>query len=273
MDPYFDERMRVLSEYGLAEQAHIQTNGQFLTESKALKILGAPLAEIHFSFDGATKETYEKHRVRCDFDRVLSNLKRFVQLRDELKASTRVYLKYTRTNENAHEVAEAYAIMNAFMHPEKDIFLDVISHSWGQKSLDGGTLYNPAKKKPSAFKRSGCNLANSIMVISTDGRAPACCLDYNFFLTPKTGFGNVKEQGVTGVWRSDGFETFRDDLANADTRDVPDLCKNCVNLYEPPDEFTPPVLLNEEIMLWKSPYNYAYRFTRPATDKGAPCGS
>jgi hypothetical protein len=98
------------------------------------------------------------------------------------------------------------------------------------------------------------------MVISADGRVPACCLDYNYFVAPKTGYGSVSQQSLGEVWRTEEFRRLRFDLAHAETRNIPDLCRRCVNMYEVPDRFEPPVLADESIMLWRSPYNYGYRF-------------
>jgi MoaA/NifB/PqqE/SkfB family radical SAM enzyme len=262
MDPNFVERMAVLRLTGLAASAHIETNGHLLTEERSHAILRAPLAEIRFAFDGATKETYELHRVRCDYDRVLGNLRRFAMMRDEFDAPTRILLKFTRTQSNAHEVASCYALMNQFMSPAKDIFLDTITHSWAQKELEAGTLYNVAQVDARKFNAEGCSLTNSRMVILLDGRVPACSLDYNFFIATG-GFGNVADLTVAAVWRAIEFERHRDALRNASRGEIPAMCKRCINLYETPDVHPQPVMQDERILLWRSPYNYAYRFTGP----------
>jgi hypothetical protein len=259
MDPRFVERLEILAAAGLSERAHIQTNGQFLDEDKARAILRAPLAQVHFAFDGATKATYEKHRVRCDYDRVLANLRRFVSLRDDLGARTEVLIKYTRTDQNAHEVEACYALMDTFMNPALDKFIDTVTHSWGQQSLEDGTLYNVARSRPTIFRRGGCALANTTLVVLADGRVPACCLDYNFFLK-REGFGSADRDTMETIWRGDDFVQLRTDLAQAERRAIPDLCRRCINMYETPDEYPAPMIRDESNLLWRSPYNYAYRF-------------
>ncbi|TMJ05918.1 MAG: radical SAM protein [Alphaproteobacteria bacterium] len=259
MDPYFEGRMNALRSAGLAGFAHIETNGHLLTPQKAVVILQAPLGEVRYAFDGATKATYERHRARCDYDRVLANLRMLVALRDELAAPTKILLKYTRTDDNASEVEACYALMNAFMSAEKDTFIDTITHSWARSELEASTLYNVGKVSATKVRADGCSLANSRMVILADGRVPACSLDYNLTISDG-GFGNVAASSVLEVWRGAPFERFRDRLRGPCERS-PDNCRRCINLYEPPDSYAPAMMTDHSNMIWGGPYNYAYRFT------------
>lgn len=259
LDPRFAQRLEILARAGLSARAHIQTNGQFLDDERSRAILQAPLGQVHYAFDGATKETYEKHRVRCEYERVLENLRRFVAIRRELGARTEVLVKYTRTDQNAGEVAACYALLNAFMDPELDKFIDTITHSWGQESLEDGTLYNVAKAKPTLFRGGGCGLVNTTLVVLADGRVPACCLDYNFFVR-RDGLGSAQRNTLQEIWQGDAFAQLRRDLSQAAQHAIPDLCRRCINLYDAPAEYPPPMIADERNLLWRSPYNYAYRF-------------
>ena len=260
MDPFLTDRMDALRAAGLAGLSHIETNGHLLTARQARGILEAGLGEVRFAFDGATKKTYERHRVRCDYDRVLSNLRMLVALRDQLNAPTRILLKYTRTADNAHEVAQCYALMNRFMKPGTDIFIDTITHSWARSELEPVTLYNVGNAKPTSFQREGCSLANTRMVILADGRVPACSLDYNLTISGG-GFGNVVDTSLLEVWQSDAFRRFRECLRRPADGETPPNCIQCINLYEPPDYYSPPIIEDDGAMIWASPYNYAYQFT------------
>src|SRR5262245_61509978 len=82
MDPYFEQRLLRLSEAGLAAKVIILTNAEFLSEAKAEAIVRAGVGMINPAFDGASKEVYEAHRVRCHYETVLENLKRFVAVRN-----------------------------------------------------------------------------------------------------------------------------------------------------------------------------------------------
>ena len=87
-DPNFLERMTVVARHGLGSATKIQTNGQFLSERNAEAILAVGVSRVTIDFDGASKPIYEQHRVRCDYDRVFDNIKRFAARRRELGAKT-----------------------------------------------------------------------------------------------------------------------------------------------------------------------------------------
>lgn len=116
-DPKLAERLAALKKYGLADLTLLYTNGQFLNEKSAKAILDAGIRQIVVGFDGATKEVFEAHRVRCSYERVLSNIREFVRLRSESSHKTRIEIKYVRTTKNEHEVHASYELFNSFLDP------------------------------------------------------------------------------------------------------------------------------------------------------------
>jgi MoaA/NifB/PqqE/SkfB family radical SAM enzyme len=81
-DPKFLDRLASLAEFGLAPITTLLTNGQFLNDRNARGILESGIAQVMIGFDGASKQVYEAHRVRCSYDRVLGNIRKFVKLRE-----------------------------------------------------------------------------------------------------------------------------------------------------------------------------------------------
>ena len=74
LDRIFKERIEYCYKKGMSEKIIMQTNAEFLTEEYARILLDAGVGYIFPAFDGATKETYEKHRVNCHFENVLNNI-------------------------------------------------------------------------------------------------------------------------------------------------------------------------------------------------------
>ncbi len=87
---------------------------KFLTEEYARILLDAGVGYIFPAFDGATKETYEKHRVNCHFENVLNNIRRFAAMRDEGDYGTSIQVKFMRTKLNESELLQTYHIFNEF---------------------------------------------------------------------------------------------------------------------------------------------------------------
>lgn len=96
----------ILREFAAGEYkfaVRIGTNAQW-TDFDLLRPVN--LAEVQISSDGATKETYEKIRIGGNFEDLISNIKKFVELRRE-KPYMVIRLNYTVTSDNYMDIPEA----------------------------------------------------------------------------------------------------------------------------------------------------------------------
>ncbi len=256
-DPLFCERMTAIAKYGFGPRATLQTNGQLLDEKKARAILDAKINNVVFGFDGATKETYEKHRVRCDYDRVLANIKMFVQLRDEQQSATKIEIKFVRTRRNAHEVRDAYKMFNAFLSVKQDYLMDMLAIDWSnaEQTEQSDLYYTP--KIVGGTPVSGCELLEKQMIVLSDGKLAACCFDYNLDVS---GGGYPLEGGsLLAAWHNEKRHGLIKRLLSTETDKKPPKCRNCPAHYkfklrdaQPPA--IPEALMNEHDM------GFNYRF-------------
>src|SRR6202158_283361 len=71
-EPFMDRKIFDRIEYceGHGVSTLLSTNGTFLDEKMAARLLEAPLAHITLSFDGASKETFEYYRKGARFEKV-----------------------------------------------------------------------------------------------------------------------------------------------------------------------------------------------------------
>jgi len=76
---YFKEIPHILQQYQM--QMSLVTNGMLLTKDVSNLIMPV-LRDIKFSFDGATKQTFERIRPRSNFETILENIKQFLRLRN-----------------------------------------------------------------------------------------------------------------------------------------------------------------------------------------------
>jgi MoaA/NifB/PqqE/SkfB family radical SAM enzyme len=63
----------------------LNDNFTLLTERLARRIVELEVDQIFLSLDGATKQTYEPIRVGANFDKVISNTRRLIEIKHELK--------------------------------------------------------------------------------------------------------------------------------------------------------------------------------------------
>ncbi len=112
--PHFDYLLELVAQRGL--RLNLTTNGSFprrTVEDWAQRLV--PITtDVKFSWNGATKPTYEKVMIGLDFDRSLDNLRRFVAVRDALAGAggnyCRVTLQLTFMTHNMHELADIIAL-------------------------------------------------------------------------------------------------------------------------------------------------------------------
>src|SRR6516164_7106633 len=79
MDPKIYERIEFCHRHSVSTL--LSTNGTFLDERYAAKVLDSPLEQITLSFDGFKKETFEFYRKGAKFERVRDNFVNFARLK------------------------------------------------------------------------------------------------------------------------------------------------------------------------------------------------
>jgi sulfatase maturation enzyme AslB (radical SAM superfamily) len=224
LDPLFAQRLQLLFELSLTQYVDLQTNASPLDADTARAIVVAGVRRVTIGFDGATPETYKAHRRGCDYTQVLSNIRQLAAFRDESKSPLRIAIQYVRTHRNGTEVLAAYALFKEFLSPDLDCFQCTVSNNWARGSLvnEGVVLFGDSDTVPT----QACPNVFSQLMISADGRVPACCWDYNFeaFQGP---LGDVTVESLPGVWFGKKFETLRAVFESMDIAKMSALCKRC----------------------------------------------
>lgn len=232
LDIHFKERLEVLQKAGLSQNVNLQTNGEYLTPETSTAILKAGLSSITIGFDGASKEVYESHRVGCHYDIVLGNIVEFVRIRALLRKSTVLAIKFVRTKQNAHEVADAYKLFADILNPWIDIFYDTISENWGNAELESVVFASAQNNMSPRY----CGYPDNNLVILADGSVSAYCFDYNLSIAGGP-IGNVCRQTILEVWHGTSFENLRRILKRPGKEGKPGKCLECGMSYPRPANF------------------------------------
>ncbi len=102
-EPMLHSRFFDLVEYGAEHgaQLKIETNGQYLTKENCQRLKDAGVRSVQVSMDGASRETFNKMRVRGDFDEVVQGIRNIAE------AGVPLEINYSPTKFNTHEVGQA----------------------------------------------------------------------------------------------------------------------------------------------------------------------
>lgn len=207
LHPGLSEMVKYAKEKGILE-VQFNTNGLLLDEKKAKELIAAGLDRIIFSFDGATKKTYEKIRRGSNYERVINNIKNLVRLRNEMglkRPLTRVQMVKMPITEKE---VEDFIRMWLPVTNRVGINLEV--------SLSGG------EREEARNKHFPCPQIWQRLMICWDGEVRVCCGDWYGELP----IDNVKKTSVYNIWHSEELNRVRKLHSEGNFNKIP-LCARC----------------------------------------------
>ena len=214
LDKKLPARVALLKDGGVGGTS-ISTNVSLLTEERSRALLEAGLDVIILSIDSLEKEIFESIRVRLDFEEVLENALKFIELRDRIRPRTKIYMRMIRQEENLDEWPSYEAYWRPKLSDHDKLYYHNI-FNWGGQ-LDGfkpvAASYEPALP---------CVALWSLLVIFGDGRVPLCNVDYN----NKYPTGSVLEHSIEELWRSKIMDQRRQQHLSGD-KGLNPMCEHC----------------------------------------------
>jgi radical SAM protein with 4Fe4S-binding SPASM domain len=212
-NPKLIEMIQYAKEKGIVD-IHFHSHGGLLTEQKSLEILDSGLDKIFFSIDSPYKEKYNKVRVLSDFDDVMTNVKRFKELRDgrgQLNPLIRV------------SMIQLPGITNDELNDAKNLFLQYADCVGFQEYVDPHMEAGKGKTYPDGYESTFvCQQPFTRLSIIEDGRVSPCCLDYDQDLI----VGDLNNQTLKEIWESKYMEDFRNIQKDGKFYTIP-TCAGC----------------------------------------------
>lgn len=223
LDPQIMKRIRYAKDKGI-QGTRFFSNGSLLTEEKGRELLKSGLELMIISLDGATKETYESIRINLNYDVVVGNITRFLEMRKaEGLEFPKVELHMTVSQTNKEQADQ---FVKQFK-PLADVVTATVAHDWAGQTGENNPLYVMNNTIP----QTPCRRLWYDFNILWDGRVCLCCLDYD----GKVILGNVNDQSIAAIWNGPAYDTVRTAHVNGEQTTL-DLCNTC----------------NERISWWRS---------------------
>jgi MoaA/NifB/PqqE/SkfB family radical SAM enzyme len=223
LHPDFPAMVRYAKENGI--KTYVSTNGTVLNGDMTREILGVDLDWISFSFDGCTKETYERIRKGADFEKTISNIKDFLWWKQFFRAHTRVEIQILIMDEvGMNDYEENIASFKARF---KGLPLDLIQIR--QPSTWGRTFVNTKKFQPKKLSRtfSPCSYLWSSLHVLWDGRVVACTSD--FF--GDNVLGKFPEGTLKEIWNGIPMQLFRKSMREFNYYCHSSICYGCDSIW------------------------------------------
>jgi hypothetical protein len=213
LDQHLEERIIYAKERGLPRVSFF-TNGSLLDEKRANRILDTPLDAITFSFDGATRQVYERIRQGLHYDRVVENIERFRVLRDQRgRATPLIYVDMVEQRDN---VAEVRQFISRWQNIADYVFVESLHSMGGQEEIAALGLGGGWRRQyPCYHLWTG-------MLIYWDGTVGLCCVDFD----GASVMGDVTQSAIRDIWNGPAFRAVRDWHKAGQYGQHP-LCREC----------------------------------------------
>jgi len=204
----------------LGFRVSLTSNFTTINQDNAAGLIGAGLNYLYVSFDGASRETFEKLRHGADFDRIVRNVGLFIKTRKDLNVDTpRLLFETTVSELNVHEVPEIVKLGESLnidgmlfyrpVLPGKSDYVDdsFASVDWKELSKNGveiqvGSFGKPVRPCIGVF---GC-------YVTFDGKVLQCNRMIQLLRRKDYAlhqFGDVNESSLPSIWFSDRYRKFR----------------------------------------------------------------
>jgi MoaA/NifB/PqqE/SkfB family radical SAM enzyme len=193
------------------------TNITLLNEERAREVLDAGLDVLYLAMDGVSKETYERVRVNAKWEKSLRNVERFLELKQQTGARTRVVMQIIAMDATRGEIEDFVA---RWTRPEVDVVNVKHLDTWGAQEARIVAHKDEADTTPA--KRLPCPNLWYHAYVFWDGTLTSCERDYDVH----TPLGNVGEQGVLGAWHGPAMQELRRKHVQGDF--TAPACQRCI---------------------------------------------
>ncbi len=205
------EQVSYAKEKGVIE-VMFNTNAVALTEDMSRKLLDAGLDSIFFSVDSPYPEKYNQIRIGADFQRVVANIKKFVELRNELgykHVQTRASMVVMG---NPREELEDYKKFGfGVLGIDLVGYGELIDYTKEWKGYP--EYYNPNFVCAQLFQR---------MFIMWDGIVTLCCVDNK----RESIMGDARKEKLKDIWHNEKYEKIRSAHIASRYSEIP-ICSKC----------------------------------------------
>jgi len=212
LDPLLVQRIRYAKEKGIP-CVHFSTNGSLLNENISKELIESGLDGIYISLDAARKETYEKVRLGLDFDSIVTNIERFVALRNS-RGFDKPCVHVSFVKMNHQKKVELHEFIARWCRKVDTIDINFLS-------TRGGAIPTSPNYSLSYKKRRPCNLWNRLDVFS-NGDVSVCCQD----VFGQIIVGNLQRSTIYEIWNGEKMEALRK-LQLTEQYDKIPICRDC----------------------------------------------
>jgi radical SAM protein with 4Fe4S-binding SPASM domain len=227
-------------------EVEVITNG-YLLDKKGDELLEAGIDRIQISLTGITAEIYSKfqgsgiseEQCKKNLEKVIDNVIELVKKRDRAKKTTKIILRYIKSNDSKRHLREYIAFWKK--HRVDAVF---VTNLWDFHRNDG--------------KIRRCLLGPRRLQINGSGRILPCGNSFD-----AKELGDINEDSLEKILSSGEYQQEMKNRMAKDIREVPEACLSCEYRRFTPMGFQIKYM-REKIFLQKPLKNFIYKTFGPA---------
>jgi len=216
LHPGFFKMARYAHEKNITTKFH--TNGTLLNEDASYQLIESGIDQFSFSFDGYDKKTYENIRINADFEKTISNIIRFLQIKKKLN-SRKPYTILELINFPNSNIKDTEK-KKEFLRHFKGLPLDRVEirefHNWAGEVATH-------KKMKNFFP---CTFLWQALIVFWDGSVLPCTQDFFGAYV----LGNINDSSISEIWNNDKIAHLRKKMIHGDIQDL-NTCRQCDRLW------------------------------------------
>lgn len=207
LHPRIHEFVRYAKQKGLVD-VYFNTNAVLLTQKISQELIEAGLDRISISFEGYTKDVYERYRVGAKYEAVLANIENLQLLKKKLGVE--------------HPKIRVQTVMLRELEPT----LQGYKEFWGKRVDEIGFISYQERikvKKRGVCYPWACSQVWQRLAVFCDGTISACNHDEDGLLS----LGNIRETTIKKVWNAGPLNRIR----GLHRKGMAHLVRACDNCY------------------------------------------
>ncbi|NWF50810.1 MAG: SPASM domain-containing protein [Ignavibacteriaceae bacterium] len=229
-EPYLNKHLPEMIKYAQLNKIYvsISTNGHFITEKNADKILDNAPDKLIFSIDGLDEESYQKYRVGGTFKQADEGLRALTE-RKKLRKLKRPFVELQfivmKQNEDQIDKVKKYAKETGV---DKVVFktMQVTSFKNAIEYLPENPEFRRYLVDEETFRiknklKDHCFALWRTSVITWDGKVVPCCFDKDADYE----LGILNGKSFSDIWKADKYQQFRNKVLQ--NRKSVSMCTNC----------------------------------------------
>ncbi|MBF0300527.1 MAG: radical SAM protein [Oligoflexia bacterium] len=238
--------LRSISQFSLQfQRISINSNGTLMSLEFADLLLDSPVNFITFSLNATNRESYRSLMGKDFFDKVVSNIKAFIERRSlHKRQDLKVSIQYMSSKLNDEK--EINQIFNDYI--SKDIIV-YNRYIFNKPSLSAEDFSNRKVdiNQTNSLKRYPCWSMYSRVYVDIDGNVYPCTMGNDCYrANSNLNIGNVSEKSIVDIFKDCKISKIRE--CSEKNQALPSECNSCTLWSLLPNNFE----LNETIWLYNS---------------------